>query len=1442
MSSELRRTAVVTASAAADSLNQTHDRDSSSTDADDDDNEQYLRSMTKDLTHKVKRRLRERSSIAKLSAAKDQVDCPQSCRWRKPQQEVPGTHEKKVNPLISSDTSLLLIFHSKFLEIDSPSTKDRVQHFLLDSYDFNELCDYIQKLVIADIADTNYEIKHIFIKNRPGDDTIDIYKIITNQEHLEDCNKVMELTKTNSELKVVAEYIPAAESTEIKVSATVENLMKKFGETNCFKMMDEAKATTEVDEALIGDGYKNNDPSTNSKDQEPDFQEPNALSLMKQKRTVVMKKSLCTDLSNTTQTMVGQDKFFKNFDKYESDESIFASDTESSKIHFVGLVNQAMTCYLNSLLQALYMTPEFRNALYTWEYTGTEKEATNIPFQLQKLFLNLQTSGRSVETTALTQSFGWDSTEAWNQHDIQELCRVMFDALEKTFKTTKHPDFINRLYEGKILDYVKCLTCNLEKSREDSFLDIPLPLRSFDGSVTYGSVEEALEAFIKYETLEGNNQYFCEKCNKKSNAHKGLKFSKFPYILTLQLKRFDFDHNTFHRIKLNDKVTFPDKLNLNLFIASNQETPSQDDAESNGKGVDIAADESSTDAREESSNMPLSNNSNHLSNSNHDQDDDEGIEMCNGLSAYNDIDKMREHYAKAIGPYIYELFCIMIHSGSANGGHYYAYIKDFRNNKWWCFDDQRVSPITEKDIQNTYGGGSGRTLYYSSQYRSSTNAYMLMYRQIDNKRNVLPIEAENFPPHLKSLVERMTLRCEGDNNYGELETHEQKIRLDILFRRPEDQELDQLELVVSGPLIHTVGQIAAMAFKKADFKGSPDPDRIRIVYYNKKYNLVERVLHSDMRIDTYMDQYPIKDLMLEVVQPNEEFEPHPSDPIVTKVYLVNPKENELIDGPKYVRAYAEQSIREYKQQLKKYFNIDPEVVQLMIPEILPNELMKDDEKFEGNISGTYPYKVIATEFYNTCKEKKFQYSDYLDMSSRLIDTVTFYIDSSNVSEKTLNLLKIPSLQNYYVEEKSRDSASNHNHLSEELSKIHVSPDKSKSTSCEGIDAVSSQFILHDKDRGNLWNFNYGEPSNSEDSSLSDSDKTIVNEDVTENAVMLDEEAQSYVSTKSFDTQQPLFNKTTNGALPACDVIFKIEYLKKEKLWLVTKDKEMTEYELKERLEPYIKVPKNYFKVTVSPPDSPYCSQPGVTVFRDDRKYTITLGRVLQPNENSIEIFALRMGDSQALQKLLETGVNMNCCIRLAKHQIYSELRKIGCVDVPFERLRFAEVNGSCTVSEELKDSEMPVRFITNICVQVLPPSDNHESSNHVQVYVRRWNRSKMQLDDPQEISVPKSTFSKDLIKQVSEISSISEECLEFNLQVVKKELTLTKMDNFEWKTEVLLPEVDFRTYVIYRDSKEIPKEENDKTDWYYKRERYSNPLTGVPYARREKALKIHVDT
>lgn len=104
-----------------------------------------------------------------------------------------------------------------------------------------------------------------------------------------------------------------------------------------------------------------------------------------------------------------------------------------------------------------------------------------------------------------------------------------------------------------MIDYVTCLNCNIEKVRQDTFLDIPLPVRTLNSNEAYGSVEEALNAFVAPETLEGSNQYFCERCNKKCDAHKGLKFLHFPYILTIQLKRFDFDPCTLNRKKLNDR-------------------------------------------------------------------------------------------------------------------------------------------------------------------------------------------------------------------------------------------------------------------------------------------------------------------------------------------------------------------------------------------------------------------------------------------------------------------------------------------------------------------------------------------------------------------------------------------------------------------------------------------------------------------------------------------------------------------------------------------------------------------------------------------------------------------------------------------------------------------------------------------------------------------------
>lgn len=54
---------------------------------------------------------------------------------------------------------------------------------------------------------------------------------------------------------------------------------------------------------------------------------------------------------------------------------------------------------------------------------------------------------------------------------------------------------------------------------------------------------------------------------------------------------------------------------------------------------------------------------------------------------------------------------------------------------------------SQEDIEKSFGGGSFNT-YYSAAYSSSTNAYMLMYRQIDKVRNMSAIKKNEYPEHI----------------------------------------------------------------------------------------------------------------------------------------------------------------------------------------------------------------------------------------------------------------------------------------------------------------------------------------------------------------------------------------------------------------------------------------------------------------------------------------------------------------------------------------------------------------------------------------------------------------------------------------------------------------------------------------------------------------------
>ena len=49
-------------------------------------------------------------------------------------------------------------------------------------------------------------------------------------------------------------------------------------------------------------------------------------------------------------------------------------------------------------------------------------------------------------------------------------------------------------------------------------------------------IHESLNELLTFETLEGDNQYECSRCDKKVDAKKGVKLGRIPPILTMSLR------------------------------------------------------------------------------------------------------------------------------------------------------------------------------------------------------------------------------------------------------------------------------------------------------------------------------------------------------------------------------------------------------------------------------------------------------------------------------------------------------------------------------------------------------------------------------------------------------------------------------------------------------------------------------------------------------------------------------------------------------------------------------------------------------------------------------------------------------------------------------------------------------------------------------------------
>lgn len=203
------------------------------------------------------------------------------------------------------------------------------------------------------------------------------------------------------------------------------------------------------------------------------------------------------------------------------------------QVHY-GLDNQGATCYLNSILQVLYMTTEIHDRL---------DESQNTDRELKKIFETLEKEKGQTEN--LTQCLQIENV--YEQRDAAECLEMILNTVSPQ---------ASEVFQGQLMYTTTCKSSNhIINEETNPFWTLPLSLTD-DHNPVY-SVEYNFSSFFETKEFGGEDLVYCEACQKEGVASSACKMVHSPQILTLLLKRFTFDDRTKSYFKSNRCVDVP---------------------------------------------------------------------------------------------------------------------------------------------------------------------------------------------------------------------------------------------------------------------------------------------------------------------------------------------------------------------------------------------------------------------------------------------------------------------------------------------------------------------------------------------------------------------------------------------------------------------------------------------------------------------------------------------------------------------------------------------------------------------------------------------------------------------------------------------------------------------------------------------------------------------
>ena len=412
----------------------------------------------------------------------------------------------------------------------------------------------------------------------------------------------------------------------------------------------------------------------------------------------------------------------------------------SPGVGHAGLKNLGALCYMNTLFQCLFMNAHFRYNIYKFrsqmqiremksqkrlaaaaagkaavaeskadgddamdvDADAAAEDADRIVCELQSLFARLEFGRASFEDPCrIVSSLRLAPGE---QQDVNEFNNLFLNHLEARLKLTGTPGvatLIDDEFKGTIVHAITCEKCGTRSENSTSFYDLTLQIAKLK------TVQQCLVTHMRKEELDDSNKYKCSSCTSLQNAVRSTVIKELPPVLNLQLLRFAYDPERDTKKKLLDNISIPAKLDMAPFMDEKQiDQLSQElilqqaagkagaaaaSAAAAAAGVPILPRIDVTDLSGEPPSSPARRGRTHPPSS---PARSAGAAAADAAAAGGSAAA-----AAASSPHQYELTAILRHKGmSAHHGHYIADIRDPADpTKWWRFDDDRCTPLTQFD-------------------------------------------------------------------------------------------------------------------------------------------------------------------------------------------------------------------------------------------------------------------------------------------------------------------------------------------------------------------------------------------------------------------------------------------------------------------------------------------------------------------------------------------------------------------------------------------------------------------------------------------------------------------------------------------------------------------------------------------------------------------------